>query len=82
MAPDFVVEVRSLSYRIQDLQAKMDLWLRNGVRLGWLVDPVDQQICVCRPRTEPVLLERPTELSDDEVLPGLVVDLRRIWRRP
>ncbi len=80
-APDFVVEVRSLSDRIQDSQAKMDLWLRNGVRLGWLVDPFDQRIWVYRPDAEPVLLERPTELSDDEVLPGLVVDLRRIWRR-
>lgn len=81
-APDFVVEVRSLSDRIQDMQAKMDLWLHNGVRLGWLVDPLDQRIWVCRPETEPVLLERPTELSDDEVLPGLVVNLERIWRRP
>lgn len=79
-APDLVVEVRSLSDRIEDLQAKMDLWLRNGVRLGWLVDPFDQRVWVCRPGAEPMMLERPEELSDDDVLPGMVVDLRRIWR--
>ena len=80
VSPDFVVEVRSLSDQIDRLQAKMQLWLRNGVRLGWLVDPFDQRIWVCRPEAEAVVLERPAELSDEEVLPGLVVDLRRIWR--
>ncbi len=82
LAPDFIVEIRSMSDKIEDQQAKMDMWLRNGVQLGWLVDPFDQQIRVCRPGAEPVLLERPTEMADDEVLPGLVVDLKRIWRRP
>ena len=80
VSPDFVIEIRSLSDDVERLQSKMELWLRNGVRLGWLVDPFDQRIWVCRPGDEPVVLERPMELSDDEVLPGLVVDLRRIWR--
>ncbi len=81
VAPDFVVEVLSLSDDLDRAQAKMDLWLRNGVRLGWLVDPFDQRVWIYRPGAEPVLLERPEELSDEEVLPGLTIDLRRIWRR-
>ena len=56
------------------------MWLRNGVRLGWLVDPFEQQLWVYRPGAAAVVLERPEQLSDEEVLPGLVVDLRRIWR--
>ena len=80
VSPDFVVEVRSLSDSIDRAQAKMELWLRNGVRLGWLVDPFDQRLWVYRPGAEAVMLERPPEMSDDEVLPGLVVDLSRIWR--
>lgn len=80
LVPDFIVEISSLTDDVEQLQAKMELWLRNGVRLGWLVDPFVQQVWVCRPGAEPVMLERPAELSDDEVLPGLVVDLRRIWR--
>lgn len=80
LAPDFVVEIRSLSDNLERTQAKMEMWLRNGVRLGWLVDPFDQRVCVYRPGAEAVLLERPEELSDDEVLPGLTVNLRRIWR--
>jgi Uma2 family endonuclease len=80
VSPDFVIEIRSLSDDVEQLQAKMERWRRNGVRLGWLVDPFDQRIWVYRPGAEAVLLERPMELSEDEVLPGLVVDLRRIWR--
>ena len=79
-APDFVVEVLSLSDKIERAQAKMEMWLRNGVRLGWLVDPFNQRLWVHRPGAEAVMLERPPEMSDDEVLPGLVVDLRRIWQ--
>ncbi len=80
VTPDFIVEVRSLTDDIEDLQQKMELWLRNGVRLGWLVDPFDRWVWVYRPGAEAVMLERPQEMSDDEVLPGMVVDLRRIWR--
>ena len=80
LIPDFIVEISSLTDDVEQLLAKMEMWLRNGVRLGWLVDPFDQRIWVCRPGTEPVVLERPAQLSDEEVLPGLVVDLRRIWR--
>ena len=80
VSPELVVEIRSLSDDIARLQAKMELWLRNGVQLGWLVDPFDQKLWALRPGTEPVVLERPEAISDDEVLPGLVVDLRRIWR--
>ena len=80
VSPDLVVEVRSANDEIERLQAKMELWLRNGVRLGWLVDPFEQQVWVHRPNAEPVRLERPNELSDDEVLPGLTVNLHRIWR--
>ncbi len=80
LAPDLIVEIRSVNDDIERLQAKMDLWLRNGVRLGWLVDPFEQQVWIHRPNAEPVRLERPKELSDDEVLPGLTVNLHRIWR--
>ena len=78
-APDFIVEVRSPSDDVEELQAKMQLWLRNGVRLGWLVDPFKQQIWIYRPDAEPDVLERPQDISDEDILPSLLVDLRRIW---
>lgn len=78
--PDFVVEVLSLSDRLERAQEKMEMWLRNGVRLGWLVDPFAQRLWVYRAGAGVEEFERPEEMSDEAVLPGLVVDLRRIWR--
>ena len=80
VAPDFVVEILSASEDLENLQRKMAMWIGNGVRLGWLVDPFEQRLWVYRPDAEAAMLERPLEISDEAVLPGLVVDLRRIWR--
>lgn len=37
--PDFVIEVRSPSDLISDLEAKMSDWIANGAQLAWLIDP-------------------------------------------
>ena len=79
VCPDFVVEVRSVSDRPVRLHEKMGMWVDQGARLGWLVDPFEGVAWVYRPGTESVVVERPLEISDEEVLPGLVVDLKRIW---
>lgn len=36
LCPDFVIELMSPSDRLGETQAKMDEYLANGVRLGWL----------------------------------------------
>ena len=77
--PDFVIEVRSWNDKLTDQQAKLEMWLRNGVRLGWLVDPRRQQLWIYRPEAEPVRLERPDFLSDEAVLPGFAMDFARVW---
>ena len=81
VAPDFVLEVRSLSQNIRDQQEKMERWMANGVRLGWLIDPYDALVWIYREgQDEPELLERPDTLSGEDVMVGLVVDLTRLWR--
>ena len=80
VTPDFVVEIVSHTDRLEDQQDKMqNVWLANGVRLGWLLDPYEAKVHICRPNTEPEALERPSELGDAEVLPGLSVELERVW---
>jgi Uma2 family endonuclease len=44
IAPDFVIELRSASDSLPPLQAKMQEYQANGVRLGWLLNPQDQQV--------------------------------------
>ena len=81
ICPDFVVELRSRSDRLRDIQAKMEEYLENGARLGWLIDPLDprHRVYIYRPGVAAEVLEAPESLSGDPELPGFVLDLRRIW---
>jgi Uma2 family endonuclease len=43
ICPDFVIEVRSPNDRMKRLMAKMNEYTDNGIRLGWLLDPIDNK---------------------------------------
>jgi Uma2 family endonuclease len=78
MAPDFVVELRSASDNLKTVQQKMQEYLDNGVRLGWLIDPQNQQVEVYRQGRDVEVLQSPISLSGEDVLPGFVLDLTQI----
>jgi Uma2 family endonuclease len=78
ICPDFVVELRSPSDSLKVLQNKMQEYVDNGIRLGWLLDPQEQLVEVYRQRQEKEVLSSPTNLSEEEVLPSFVLDLRGI----
>lgn len=80
LCPDFVVELRSESDSLTKLQAKMQEYIDNGARLGWLIDPQNRRVEIYRPAVDVEVLEHPTELSGEDVLPGFVLNLRRVWR--
>ena len=77
--PDFVIEPRSPSDRLSELQAKMREYLANGVRLGWLLDPRTHTAYIYRPGAPVERLKQPTSLAGDPVLPGFVLDLSTVW---
>ncbi|NJK29455.1 MAG: Uma2 family endonuclease, partial [Acaryochloris sp. SU_5_25] len=60
------------------LQKKMQEYLENGVCLGWLINPQDQQVEIYRPGQGVEVLQSPTQLSGEDVLPGFVLDLSKI----
>jgi Uma2 family endonuclease len=78
LAPEFVVELRSDTDSLSATQAKMQEYIDNGVRLGWLIDPQNQQVEIYRPGRDKEVLSSPSSLSGEEVLPGLVLNLNRI----
>jgi Uma2 family endonuclease len=78
LCPDFVVELRSASDSLSPLQTKMREYMANGARLGWLIDPQNQRVEIYRQQAE--VLINPTELSGEDILPGFVLNLRRVWR--
>jgi Uma2 family endonuclease len=79
ICPDFVVELRSQSDSLTALQAKMREYLENGARLGWLIDPQNRRVEIYRLGGEVEVLENPVELSGEDVLPGFVLNLRKLW---
>jgi len=79
IAPDFVIELRSETDRLSKLQEKMEEYRANGVRLGWLIIPQQQQVEIYRIGREVEILEYPTTLSGEDVLSGFTLDLSSIF---
>ena len=80
LCPDFVVELRSESDSLPKLQAKMREYMDNGARLGWLIDPQNRRVEIYRAGREVEVLENPSNLSGEDILPRFVLNLRRVWR--
>jgi Uma2 family endonuclease len=76
--PDFVVELRSQSDSLKTLQAKMEEYRTNGVRLGWLINPQQQQVEIYRLGQEKEVLQSPMTLNGEYVLQGFILDLSSI----
>ena len=80
ICPDFVIEIRSSSDRLSRLQAKMQEYIDNGARLGWLVDPIGRRAYVYRPGAAVEVLDSPQTLSGDPELAGFTLDMGAIWQ--
>jgi len=80
LCPDFVVELRSSSDRLAAVQAKMDEYIANGARLGWLIDPIERTVYVYRPAKPVEVIVGPAQMAGDPELPGFVLPLDDVWR--
>ncbi len=79
LAPTFVLELRSPTDRLGYLQEKMQEYLANGVRLGWLIDPQEKRVHVYCPPLRVEIRDNPSHIAGDPVLPGFRLDLSEIW---
>jgi Uma2 family endonuclease len=79
LCPDFVIEFRSSNDSLASLQEKMNEYMANGTRLGWLFDPEDTRVVVYRLNQAVECLDSPASISGDPVLPGFVFEPREIW---
>lgn len=75
VCPDFVVELRSPSNDLDELQAKMNEYVESGVRLAWLLDVDAKQAWVYRPGKPVEILRGVATLDGGPELPGLVIDV-------
>ncbi len=75
ICPDFVIELRSRTDSLTQLQEKMQEYLDSGLRLGWLIDPQNQQVEIYRQNKEVEIASLPTNLSGEDVLPEFILEL-------
>jgi Uma2 family endonuclease len=81
VVPDFVVEVRSSSDRLPKVREKMtNIWMKNGVRLGWVIDPYNEKAFIYRQNgeTEEVNGFKGKKLYGEDVMPGLEIPLEKL----
>jgi Uma2 family endonuclease len=79
LCPDFLIELRSESDGLEPLRRKMQEYMDNGLRLGWLINPQDQQVEVYRAGQPKQILQNPDQLDGETVLPGFVSNLSVLW---
>jgi len=80
ICPEFVVELRSKSENMEPLRAKMREYMDNQARLGWLIDRKNRKVEIYRQGRDVEVLDNPSTLSGEDVLPGLVLDLTEVWQ--
>lgn len=78
VCPDFVIELRSQFDRVRLLREKMDEWLANGARLGWLIDPEVRTVEIFRPGNE-AETRAAASIAGEGPVAGFVLDLGPVW---
>lgn len=59
--------------------ARMQEYLANGTKLGWLIDPQRQVVEIYRPSQPVEILQSPNTVSGENILPGFSLDLAEIF---
>lgn len=77
--PVLAVEVLSPSDKQEEITEKIDLYLKTGVALVWVVDPKFRTLSVFRPDAEPELFNVTQGLAAEPHLPGFQVAVARIF---
>jgi Uma2 family endonuclease len=79
LCPDFVIELVSPGDSLKKSQEKMQEYMENGCRLGWLINRKKQEVEIYHPGQDVEVLQSPLTLSGENVLPGFVLNLQKIW---
>ncbi len=79
LCPDFLIELLSPSDSWIQGQKKMDEYIANGCRLGWLLDPHHRRVAIYRIGKPVEVVQDPVFLSGEDVLPGFMLDIVALW---
>ena len=79
LCPDFVIELRSATDRINRLKAKMEEYIANGAELGWLIDPKERAVWIYRAGCAAECVVNPEHISGEGPVAGFVLELADVW---
>jgi Uma2 family endonuclease len=79
LCPDFVIEIMSPNDSLKKTQNKMQEYMENGCRLGWLINRKKQEVEISRPGQDVEVLKFPQTISGENILPGFVLNMQKIW---
>jgi Uma2 family endonuclease len=79
LSPDFVIELMSASDNIETARKKMQEYLDNGTRLGWLINRKTREVEIYRQGQAVEILTNPESLSGENILSQFVLELDSIW---
>jgi Uma2 family endonuclease len=79
LCPDFVIEILSPNDSLKKTQQKMQEYIDNGCSLGWLLNRKKQEVEISRPGQDLEVLSLPQTLSGENILPGFILNLQKIW---
>ena len=71
-----MIKLRSESDRLKPLQGKMQEYLESGLQLGWRINPQGQTVEIYRPGQDVEVVEFPTVVSGEDVLPGFMLEIK------
>lgn len=79
ICPDFIIEIRSEMDTIPEIQSKMEEWMENGCRLGWLIDADEEKIYIyAKGQTLRTMHGFDASIDGGSVLPGFTLDLSEL----
>ncbi len=81
IAPEFVVELMSATDLLNNAKVKMQEYIANGVLLGWLINPKNEEVIIYRADgtiSKHTDFDQP--LAGEDVLPGFEFNLRLLVR--
>ena len=78
LCPDFVLELRSPTDRLEVVKEKMQEYIENGAELGWLIDPIEEKVYIYTSAGVEEQ-EHPQEIRGTGVLEGFMLELSEIW---
>ncbi|MBW4661619.1 MAG: Uma2 family endonuclease [Drouetiella hepatica Uher 2000/2452] len=79
LAPDLMVEVKSPSDSVDDLEKKIANFLQQGTQVGILVNPEDCTVKIFRAEAAAVTLRNGDMLTIPDLLPGWSVAVSELW---